>query len=356
MHNRIMRITTEDVVKVEENYIFVAWEINAICMVDFNDKKIKVIDKIPDERPEIERACSKICVIEEKIFFIPMNSENINVYNIKTGNWNKIQINNGLIKFKFMQAILFERELYLIGCFYPSIICLNIDTYEIKYIDLPYNQFISIQKQKMLNYFRVDCAVVDSKLYLASCLENKILKYDLKTGEWEWISVGNKGNRYVGICWDGKLFCLAPFNGNYIFSWDGKGKFEKYTIDNEDIPNFRFIGVVLIGKKVFFPAKMGKYSYRVDVENFKIERIEESYYFYKNIGDEIVYCTNGGILGIEKNGKKDEVELVVDVKETKKTIGYEGRIYANLFEKDGVMINENGYISLGKYIVYMGDV
>lgn len=59
-------------------------------------------------------------------------------------------------------------------------------------------------------FFRTHHAVRGEWLYLASCVDNTVLKFNLKTNEYKWLSIGSDDNKFSGIVYSLNDFWLSP--------------------------------------------------------------------------------------------------------------------------------------------------
>lgn len=348
---RKILLTTEDIVNVNNSYYFVAKELNAICRMDIENDYLEVIGAIPEEDLYEKRLCARIFCVDDELIFLPMNGRKIWICRLGASEWRSIEIeNSSSVYMKMMQMIRYKDKLYFIGCFYPAIIVLDIATGKTNYIRKPFDEMKDLQDRENYNYFRCDYALKNGELYLASCLKNCVLKFNLENYEWKYIQVGSPGNKYSGIAWNGHHFWLAPRTGNYLVCWDGLDSFQEYQIENEEYEGFfRFTGVVHKGESIIFPAKDGKFSYKITKDDIStMEKIDERFLFYKGTEDgKIVSGTHDGVIIIESpSGKKTRFNCVVNSEEIKEKLGIDKLAYKKYFMKKDFLVEEDTVVAL----------
>ena len=355
-----MKLTAEDIVRVGEKYYFVALEINALCELG-SDNKINVVGNIPDEDVYTRRVCSKLLTYANQLFLLPMNGRKIWVYDLKMSSWESIEIDNSVVtEMKFMQGIVYKGKLILIGCYYPAIVLVDLNTRDVSYIKRPYIELSALHREKCTNYFRCDCAVNSGKLYLASCLCNKVLVFDLESLEWDYFTVGNEGRLFSGITWDGEYYWISPKTDNVLVRWDGKDEYEEYVIEDEKCGNnFRFTGIIKTSEGLMMPAKDGKYTYFIpnsDVTH--ITKEQQSFLFcrYEEADDSILAGTKDGRFLLLKSGSiSKEVIFRVDLHQLKEKLHINSALFDKYFDSSNIIAIEDQYLTLDKFLIYLCD-
>ena len=247
-----MILKAEDCVKVGNDIYLICRDINLIYRINLKDKRTFLVDSIPEENIAARRVCAKIVYWENELFFIPFNLNKLWVLNIATHVWRSISIGEvrGVKDALFFQAVLFEKHLFVIGSKYPAILDINLETEYVEYISNPYNG-----KSKKDILFRCDYVQKDEYLYLASCLSNEILTFNMKTYEYKWTSIGRKKNRYIGMIWDGNYFWIAPRGYTPIVRWNGEDEIIEYQLPSKlETDKQGFIGIVLYKNCIILPA------------------------------------------------------------------------------------------------------
>lgn len=303
-----IKLLFEDCLIDSGKLYFFEKEFNCLAVLDFNIGIVTLLGCIPDEESESERLSVKLIKVEEEIYLIPMNAENIWVYNLNDNTWISVPLGlntKSKVFGKFFQAIQYQEQIYLIGCGYPAIGCLNIKDKSIYYIDYINDKLKKKHDELQDCYIRVDYVQRGSQIYFASCISNQILRFEMDTKRYEWIDVGNMSNRYAGIAWDGENFWLAPRRNSTIIKWNGTNKIQEFNLlDCFKIENFYFLGIVYDGNRMCLPGMFDNKTVFFDPKNpTDIEVVEGKYLAYKVYDDYIVSLKVDGYLNIQEKGQ-----------------------------------------------------
>lgn len=229
----LITLTAFDVAVLGDVALFVANEANLICSIDRRTENKSVWGSLPEEPLFSEKLVSRIIPWRNKLVFVPMNAKKIWIYDRDLGDWEGLLFRNGEWKRKFFQAVLYRDKVYMIGCLYPSVICLNLTDNSIRYMDGIMEEADSLSHISEAVYFRNSHVLIGAKLYLPSCKSNHLLKLDLETEEYQWIEIGKKDISYSGVAWDGNRFWMTQRKGKHIVVWNGKDTVFEKEVDVE---------------------------------------------------------------------------------------------------------------------------
>lgn len=287
---------------------FVARDINIIFSMDKNTGDIRVEGAIPDDGFHAYRTASKIIAWKSKLVFVPLNSSKIWIYDVNDRTWNGIPLKENepkYMQYKMFQAATYEDKIYLIGSHYPSIVCLDMQDETLTYFDEIFSDLLMLKDKVQDCFIRSSYARVGNLIYFASCLNNQVLKFNMETDEYAWITVGDDRNRYSGMTWDGANFWLAPRYHTPIIKWDGKDEIREFPLPKEcDSDKMNFGGAVYHNGKIFLPGFMDNKTIVIRDDKLQIE--EGQYVFMDVIADGSLVCqdTNGQITIINEKGEK----------------------------------------------------
>lgn len=348
-----MILKAEDCVKVDNDIYLICKDINIIYKINLKDNRISLIDSIPEENIATRRVCSKIVNWKDELFFIPFNSNKLWILNITTHIWRSIDIKevSGVKEALFFQAVLFENHLFVIGSRYPAILDINLETGYINYISELYNK-----KTGKDILFRCDYVQKNECLYLASCLSNEILIFNMKTYEYNWIPIGKKDNRYTGIIWDGKYFWIAPRYHTPIVRWNGEDEIIEYKLPQKlETAEQGFIGIVLYQNCIILPAISPALSVMLpNCDPEAITIVDESYYFFRKIGThEYIYMDIYGEIHIESGSIKKVINCQI---EKEKIYFYYQNLKSNRIIFYNRLIDENDIVSLDFFVKNVEDI
>ncbi len=295
-----MKVFFEDCVRVEDDLYFVCKDCNIICKLSIESGEIKTVSRIPEESACEWRLGAKIVSWNGFLYLAPMRAKKIWKYNIENKTWTgydrkKLEKLNDYGD--IFQAIRYKEKLFFIGCSYPAIIVLNLHNDELSYVTAPFDFRMEMAKKKADCFFRTDYVQIDEYLYMASCIDNTVLKFNMDTYDYEYVEVGEEGNAYAGIDFDGENFFLSPRrNGNGVV-WN----FRTSEVRNIELPSLSknaavFGGVICLANKVLFPACFSNDTVEIFYDGEQIKKvinIGKQYLFYKKIDECTVVSLDG---------------------------------------------------------------
>lgn len=229
-------------IEVNNKIYSVSSDLNLIYAIDTCSKEVELIGVIPNEKFETKYLCGNIVKYENKIYVIPLYAENISIYHLVNREWSQIKVPDKFKELgeKFFGAVLYKKNIFLLGHKYPGICVLDVDKDAIRFIDLEdkYN-LEDVLKYGFLNW---DYEIQDDKLFMPLLCKNAILKMDLANEEIEEVEVGDCDCKYIGLTYAEGYFWLAPRVGNKIVKWDGKKGVEVYNLKKDYKDDLMYFG------------------------------------------------------------------------------------------------------------------
>lgn len=325
-----MKVLFEDCVRVKNDLYFICRDYNSVCKMDIETGKIEAITSIPEESAYAWRLGSKIIYWNGFLFFAPMNAKKIWKYDLERGNWNgyeRKELDNWTTSRDMFQAVLYKNKIYFIGCLYPAIIVLDLQSDALEYVTKPYENRINLAKEKKDSWFRTDYVHMDKYIYMASCVDNTVFKFNMDTYEFEYIEVGTEDNIYAGLDYNGEEFYLSPRKNGRGVIWNPHNSKIRYLelpyVDEENKAVFG--GVICLEDRVVFPACFSNNTMEIQYgieEQARIINTREQYTFYKKIDDKtIVSLTVDGELEITTLSSKYKYKIEISDFERGKCVG-----------------------------------
>lgn len=306
--NEIVTLMSDGYVKVENSIYFCATDVNCVYKLNLETGETILVSYIPEESSYAGRLSAKILKNNNKLYFIPYHAKKLWVLNLEDMLWKGIDIlpeEKKNYEMKFYEAFIFQRKLYMIGCFLPILLIVDIDNYSICYEYKIHEYFI--KKQEKINdcYFKSQYVKKDNSIYLASCLSNEVVIYNLLTREIVIEDVGKKNNRYAGIIYDGENYWLAPRKSTNIVKWDGAEDIQEFELpESEKNDNGWIQGVIKEKDALVFPGLGGKrtiimdkdYNISVADEEYwmAVQDEEESFNLFYKLDGSVIYETSDG--------------------------------------------------------------
>ena len=339
-------MSAEDCVRIGDYLYFISADVNMVFKLCIYTGETGIVSHIPGEAMNVRRLGSKIIHYGDELIFAPMNAKDIWIYNLKTEEWECIErkeFTNRLTWSKsgtMFQCVRHNEKLYFIGSIYPAIIEFNLKTRNISYITEPYERYLRDAEKLHDGFFRTDYVKKDNIIYLASCLKNEVMKFNLDTYDTKYFTVGGSGNRYAGITFCNDKFYLAPRKCTPVVIWDGRNKWEQIELPKpyKNLDKYWFGGAVECSGKILFTAYGGDVSFALSLNGKRdLELVEKTYLFYKQIDDSTkVSLTQKGLLEIEADEQYYRYELSLSIDELGQYIKHNGydALKMNLIQKE----------------------
>lgn len=286
-----MSIEFEDCVRIDDNIYMIDRNINLLYRMNITNGDIKIASSMPEENILAPRLGSKIIHNNGNLYFAPMNAKKIWKWNISSGKWTGFErkyIRNWTDQGDMFQAIQYNNKIFFIGCLYPAIIILDLDSEKLTYLEEPYQHINPKAEEEKDACFRTDYVQIENTIYIASCVSNEVLKLNMDSYEYEFISVGESDYKYSGICFDGNKFYLSPRKTSPIVIWDGDKEYSAIELPDmykkkADRPVFA--GAVYDEGRIVLPARFWDKTIILNKEGNSITtKVEDkSYSFYKKL-------------------------------------------------------------------------
>lgn len=223
-----------------DKYIWgTANEFNALMKINIETKNIELIERFPEE--DFKTALfGDMVYIDGKLVFAPMSASNIAIYEIASRKFtlihvdDKIATNRKIYKedYKFCKAILQDRYIYFIGCSFPAIIRMNVDTYQLTYITEWADVLDKYISDWSDSYFRSVYISKEQDIWLPSCSCNVLVKFSTLEGSFKYYEIGKPENHFCDVEYDGKLFWLSSKNGHELLSWNLEESLIVHTVES----------------------------------------------------------------------------------------------------------------------------
>ena len=349
-------MSAEDCVRLGDYLYFISADVNVVFKLCIYTGETEIVSHIPGETMDARRLGAKIIHQGDELIFAPMEAKDIWIYNLKTEKWENIErkeFANGKTSVTLgpmFQCVQHNEKLYFIGSVYPAIIEFSLQTRNINYITEPYKRYLRDAEKLRDAFFRTDYVKKDNVIYLASCLKNEVMKFNLDTYDTEYFTVGGSGNRYAGITFCNDNFYLAPRKCTPVVIWNGSNNWKQIELPEpyKNLDRYWFGGAVEYRGKILFTAYGGDVSFALSLnEKRNLELVEETYWFYKQIDDSTkVSLTQKGLLEIEANKQYYRYELSLPIEELGKYIKHNGydALKMNSIQK------ENHFWDLGMFV------
>ncbi len=320
MDNRI-NLTAYRCTYWEGKLYCIAGDFNLLFSIDTKDGTVELIDTVPQTNLLSPFSRGHIVIHNNKLIIPPDKSGKIWIYNLLSKRWSNIPVEKRNTLYGsgvFFQAYIYDNNLFLIGGDYPAILCLNPENQTCDYIEEPYQDITDRHHDIDFSYFRLQGVSLKNTLYLASCLDNYVLKFDMQTKKHQWIKVGDDSYVYSEITWDGNNFWLSPRINSDIVKWDGKDKTKILPMPDKlrSCLNLYTWTAGCDGDHVIFPCISHPKSIIIDTQKDTFEFLEQQYILYTRLDNGMVISqTKEGELSIKTDSTTQTYNPSIDIKQ-----------------------------------------
>ena len=274
----------------DEEAWFIAEGYNALCRMNLATGEITPVVKFEDFPIKIG-LYSRFLKIDNTILFSPSNAKEICEYNIETQRCKKIPFDNPLKYANFGHIIQYKNYAFLIPWYYPAILRYDLETGECKYYTDCLKELLAYRTpghEALLG----DYCIREQKLLLPSVQTNKILEFDMETGEHRIYTAGKKNEGNAFIIENGDEYWLIPWKTRTIVKWNYQtGKWKSYTDYPEKFScggdwnsgdTYMFSGAIKINNNIWLFPYYANMVLRLNLSTEKIEKadVELPYGFY----------------------------------------------------------------------------
>ena len=214
---------------LDDTMYFIPDEMNLLCTMQLADGDVTILRSIPDEKINQTGLSLKLECYEGKLIVIPYMAKHPWIYDISSGLWQKIVIRNEEQAGKFVSSVLFNDKLYLFPALYKYIVCVDLLSYSVTYLEQIYAEFSALSSEEDC-FFDYNFARCGDVLYIAEQRTNFMLQFNLATEEYTWLRIGNPNQKWLANAWDGTYFYFVPLTRGRLLRWDGNDEYVEYDL------------------------------------------------------------------------------------------------------------------------------
>ncbi|GBG07203.1 hypothetical protein PAT3040_01751 [Paenibacillus agaridevorans] len=243
---------------------FAAIDYNAICKIDIKSGKAELICKLPTSNPG-QWQYYDILKVGDKLYVLPMNATDLCEYDLNTRTLKIIPIPDAGT-YNFDRMIHYGYSLILKPKCYPAILKYDLRSDDfIKYSD-PIKPFLRDDQPSM---FMWAVCTRGSRMLIGSAIDNRILEFEMESGELEIHTVGSMETNFFAMAFDGKDYWFVPNEGRAIVRWNYETKKTiEYTAYPEGFEGESrlFAGIVYCGGYLLAFPRSANMIIRIDAE------------------------------------------------------------------------------------------
>jgi hypothetical protein len=209
-----------------ENFWFTAERFNALFKMDKQKWAAEYMGSFPKEmswwglyREVIEH--------DGKLYFTPLRADEIAVYDIAAGRFEKISFaeskncikkNDYTPQVNFCAAAAYGKYIFFIGHGYPAIMRLDTESGHLDYFTDWVEPLDKISDGD--GYYFYHSCVSGNKIFLPALNANAVAVFDMDKCVTQVYVVGSKGQKYFNICFDGINCWLIPRFDGAVVRWN----------------------------------------------------------------------------------------------------------------------------------------
>jgi hypothetical protein len=365
----IFSLSFHDCYLEDDTIWFVANSYNTLCKMNLVSGETEFVGKIPSVPAKDGQFCD-IIKAEDKVTMLPMASPDICEYDLQKNKFEKIALHNP-VAHNFDRMLRYKDSLFMKPKGYPAILQYDIKSGVQKYHNKWLEEFRKDDNSEM---FMWGVHARDNLLLLASSVVNKVLEFDMETGNSKVHVVGAKGMNFNGMEFDGVNYWLIPNEGKAIVKWNyTTGETTEYTDYPEGfIGETRgFIGIVCCGSHLLAFPREANMIIRIDIATGKMSEFilnlpykegerkssyhsfNSQYYFVKKVEDnQVIALTAYDNSLLIYNVETEELKLM-KCRLNKKDIEGSftlGEDFYNLGDNLPYVARESQYLSLNRFV------
>ncbi|MBO6304049.1 MAG: hypothetical protein J6M62_03090 [Selenomonadaceae bacterium] len=226
-----------------------------------------------------------------KFYFSPDSAKSICIYDATTGDRRDIPYENPLEGGNFGGIIKYEHYLYFLPSRYQAIMRLNQHTGEITYYRECLEEILpTVTAQHMQLLGGTAWLKYPNLIYIAALQSNKVMTFDMETGEYSWQKVGPEDTDCCAIVeesYGSGVFWLFPWRTEKIRRWDTHTG-ECVTLGTEDYPEgyecqtdwwdlesqYKFSCIVRLDGYIYLLPRYGNMAMRLNMAERKLEKVD----------------------------------------------------------------------------------
>jgi len=184
---------------------------------------------------------------------------------------------------KYNIAVSFKKFIYFIPHDFPAIMKLNANTNEIEYFSMWMDDVSKLQVSKLQHEVWKDTrffgfCVVGTEIALVIHKANAVMFFNMESDNYKIKKIGEKSERYHGICFDGQDYYIASYHESYVVKWNR----ESNVFSKINIPSFsrkenihaNFLIQYLNGYVWLLPIGANN-AYKIDINTNRITELPE---------------------------------------------------------------------------------
>ena len=270
---------------------FLAPHYNRFCRMDWETGAIETLLDFGNT-PDSKRYATFMRDEDNgKFYFSPGSARSICIYDVTTGERQDVPYENPLENGNFGGILKYEHYLYFLPSRYQAIIRLDQHTGEITYYRECLEEILpTITAGHMQLLGGAAWQRYPNLIYIAALQSNKVMTFDMTTGEYSWQDVGPEDTDCCAIVeeyYGSGIFWLFPWRKEKIRRWDTRTG-ECQVLGIEDYPDgyecqtdwwdlesqYKFSCIVRMDGYIYLLPNYGNMAMRLNMAEKKLEKVD----------------------------------------------------------------------------------
>lgn len=273
-----------------EDFWFTAANINGLFKMNRKSLEPEFIGSFPGYTPWGCCMYYGMAQCNDNLYLAPFAAKEIAVVNMNTRRCHTIEFEDikeelnppYLRRWKFIDAIAYQGNIFFIPGSYPAILKLDVETEEITYITDWIAQVEPYIAKTQRLYWTKAC-IIENKIYAVGQRANLILEFDMESCNSKVHEVGKDGDCFSAVWANEGCLWLAPKHDGEIISWNIEthevltyGKFP----EGYERKQYEFNQICCTEEKVWLFPNHAEFTFFMDVKEgvFRIAKAFQSSY------------------------------------------------------------------------------
>lgn len=263
---------------------FCAIDFNGLFKYDIANDELTWKGRFPNEGYEKRYRYSGCTAYKNKLFFPPYAAEEFAVYDMQTGEFQKIPINTYKVNAQKIYALAqYNEKLFCFGAQMPVVVCLNLETYEITYYEAIHQELKKYFINDSCPVLNRDIIVEDNICYLTSGRANIVLEFHMDDMSYQIHRIGKETNCYISMKKFRDKFYLIPRNAVNIVCWDyRKGNIFEVETQGKQCEENAYFNTCEYNDELWLFAFKGQHIGRIVKGKEEIEILEDMSLYEKD--------------------------------------------------------------------------
>ena len=370
----------ETFIEAGEFYWFTEISHNGLYKIDKKTMMAEFVGCFEGEK-DTNRLFLDIVRYKNILVFVPFKANAIAIYDIETNRFSKIEIkesfaNKGLVSYnadcKCSFATVYNESVYIFPVTYPAIIKLNMESYQIEYLEKPILELRNWNIGKKGSYFRKGYKLNDSIVVWCNAICS-LLRFDVLKESFEMCLQLEACDDYIeAVCGEKEYWLIPKTDGKVIRLSEDYEVIAKISLPKAKVTEgISYLQGVCMRKYLWVFPGVASQVVKICKENnsaepsmefngnnpeqFQVERTDWKFFFAKKLDDKIVAFNNFSGELIFYDCKRELVEKYriltnINIRESKETLFSALKLPNDNIDSLGMHLYEGSRAKVNDYV------